>query len=139
MGAVGPSSPAGVHAALLEYALSLPEAWEDHPWGESVVKVRKKIFVFLGGGDGGHPAAMTVKLPASAEHALSLPHATPTGYGLGRAGWVTIGFPDPVGTQLAGRLSKTLPALDVLTDWVEESYRAVAPKTLVTKLLAGSG
>ena len=34
--------------SLLEFALSLPEAHEDHPWGETVVKVRKKIFVFLG-------------------------------------------------------------------------------------------
>ena len=40
--------PADVRRTLLEYALTLPEAWEDHPWGDSVVKVRKKIFLFLG-------------------------------------------------------------------------------------------
>jgi hypothetical protein len=27
-------------------ALAYPEAWEDHPWGETVVKVRAKIFLF---------------------------------------------------------------------------------------------
>ena len=107
---------------VLEYALSLPEAWEDRPWGESVVKVRKKIFVFLGLGDASHPAGMTVKLPESAGHALSLPDSAPTGYGLGRAGWVSLPFTEPL-----------LP-LDVLTDWVEESYRAIAPKSLVAQL-----
>lgn len=33
---------------LRAYALSLPEAWLDHPWGEDVVKVGKKVFVFFG-------------------------------------------------------------------------------------------
>ena len=32
---------------LEEFALSLPEAWVDSPWGDRVVKVAKKIFVFL--------------------------------------------------------------------------------------------
>jgi predicted DNA-binding protein (MmcQ/YjbR family) len=109
---------------VLEYALSLPEAWEDKPWGESVAKVRKKIFVFLGMGHGDVPAlGMNVKLPQSADHALSLPDSAPTGYGLGRSGWVSI------------RFAPSLMPLDVLTDWVEESYCAIAPKTLVAQLL----
>jgi predicted DNA-binding protein (MmcQ/YjbR family) len=99
---------------LLAFALAFPEAREDHPWGETVVKVRTKIFVFLGAG------RITVKLDESHEHALSIDGAAPTGYGLGRAGWVTVptdGVP-----------------LDVLRDWVEESYRIVAPKRLVAGL-----
>ena len=36
---------------LKSFALSLPEAYEDHPWGESVAKVRGKVFVFLGSAD----------------------------------------------------------------------------------------
>ena len=36
---------------LREFALTLPGAWEDFPWGDTVIKVRKKIFVFLGEGD----------------------------------------------------------------------------------------
>jgi predicted DNA-binding protein (MmcQ/YjbR family) len=117
-----PSEIAAVREELLAFALSLPEAWEDHPWGESVAKVRKKVFAFFGVDDGSHPPGMTVKLPESADHALSLPEGSPTGYGLGRAGWVTIA------------LSSQLPAGDVLTDWIMESYRAVAPKSLAAKL-----
>jgi predicted DNA-binding protein (MmcQ/YjbR family) len=102
---------------LAQHALSLPEAWEDHPWeGDRVAKVRKKIFAFLAGDDDGH---VGLKLPASSGFALTLPCARPTPYGLGRHGWVTLRLGDP-----------SLPDIDLLRDWVEESYRAVAPKTL---------
>jgi predicted DNA-binding protein (MmcQ/YjbR family) len=110
---------AGVREKILEFALSLPETYEDQPWGEDVVKVRGKIFVFLG------PARsrrMTVKLVESHAHALAVDGAEPTGYGLGKAGWVTVPMRAP-------GLS-----LDVLRDWVEESYRIVAPKRLVDAL-----
>src|SRR4029078_6279774 len=46
-----------------------------------------------------------------------------TGYGRGRAGWVSATF---------ARGDK--PPVDLLEEWIEESYRAVAPKKLV-KLL----
>jgi predicted DNA-binding protein (MmcQ/YjbR family) len=104
---------------LREHALSLPGAYEDHPWGESVAKVGTKVFVFLGGED---DPGMTVKLPDSHAHALTLPGATPTGYGLGRSGWVTV------------RLRGKLPPAAVLMDFVDESYRAVAPKKMVAAL-----
>jgi predicted DNA-binding protein (MmcQ/YjbR family) len=107
--------------SLLEFALTLPEAWEDHPWGDTVVKVRKKIFVFLGEG-GSESFGMSVKLDESLDAALALDGAEPTGYGLGKAGWVSV--------PLKGRS----PSIGVLRDWVEESYRRVAPKTLVRAL-----
>jgi predicted DNA-binding protein (MmcQ/YjbR family) len=99
---------------LLAFALSLPEAWEDHPWGDTVVKVRKKIFAFVG------EQTLTVKLEEANAHALSIDGAAPTGYGLGKSGWVTV----PVGEVED----------EVLRDWIEESYRLVAPKRLVTQL-----
>lgn len=103
---------------LREFALGLPEAWEDHPWGESVIKVRKKVFVFLGHGEGDF--GMSVKLPLSGADVLAdYTDAKPTGYGLGRHGWVSVRIPEDEAPDL--------PALQAL---VEESYRAVAPKTL---------
>jgi len=107
---------------LAEFALSLPETWPDSPWGDRVVKVRKKILVFLSGPDAERPT-ITVKLPDSHDHALSFPDAAPTGYGLGKHGWVTIHL-DTV----------PIEERDVLFDFVEESYRAVATKTLVKRL-----
>ena len=106
---------------LEEFALSFPEAWADVPWdGDQVTKVRKKIFAFYGSAD---EPGLTVKLPDSADHALSFAGAAPTGYGLGRHGWVSIPI-DGVAAQDE----------EVLYDFLEESYRAVAPKTLVRQL-----
>ena len=55
--------------------------------------------------------------------ASGLPFASPTAYGLGKSGWVTAQFE---------RGAK--PPMDVLKAWIEESYRAVAPKKLVAEL-----
>lgn len=107
---------------LREYALTFPEAWEDHPWGESAIKVRKKVFLFNGFPDPDR-YTISVKLPESAADVLAWEHAEPTGYGLGRSGWVTIRWPR--GAAVDPEAVKPL---------IEESYRAVAPKTLVKQL-----
>jgi len=70
---------------LLKYALAFPEAWEDHPWGENVAKVAKKVFVFLGTPES-DDMAMCAKLPDSGDFALTFPFTEPAGYGLGKAG-----------------------------------------------------
>ncbi len=107
-----------------EFALSLPEAWPDTPWGDRVVKVGEKIFLFVSGPESERPV-ITVKVPESRDHALSYPEAFPTRYGLGKHGWVTL-FVDTVPEQ----------EREVLIDFTEESYRAVATKTLVKRLEA---
>ena len=112
-----------VRSRALAHALTFPGAWEDHPWGESVVKVGKKIFVFLGSEE---HHGVTVKLLASHAEALSFPGAAPTGYGLGKAGWVTIPF------------GENGPGTDLVGDWIDESYRRVATKTLVKQLDASA-
>ena len=113
---------AGVRDKVREFALSLPEATEEHPWGEDVAKVRGRIFVFLGS-----PGSrrMTVKLEESHAHALSIDGAERTGYGLGDSGWVTV----PLRAQGVN--------VALLRDWVEESYRIVAPKRLLAELDVG--
>jgi predicted DNA-binding protein (MmcQ/YjbR family) len=111
-------------AALREFALRLPGAWEDFPWEDDrVAKVGKKVFAFLGTAEPGDDYGIALKLPESAEQALSLTCCEPAGYGLGRASWVTI--------KVA---AEDCPPLEVLLDWVEESYRTIAPKTLVREL-----
>jgi predicted DNA-binding protein (MmcQ/YjbR family) len=115
------AQPRATRRRILAFALGLPGAWEDHPWDEDVAKVGTKVFVFLGVEDAQTPS-MTVKLVESHDHALSVPGAAPTGYGLGKSGWVTIPFRD------------NTPPLDLLKDWVEESYRLVAPKRQVAEL-----
>jgi predicted DNA-binding protein (MmcQ/YjbR family) len=110
---------ASLRQQLRDFAFGLPDAWEDHPWGESVAKVGKKVFVFFGADadddptDG--PVHLSVKLPESQDEALALPFTEPTGYGLDRGGWVTVHAPADWPPEM-------------LTDWIAESYGAVAPK-----------
>ena len=112
-------------AKVREFALGLPGAAEEFPWGESVAKVNKKVFVFLGVDDGSYPLGVTVKLTddTAHAHALTAPGAEPAGYGLGKAGWVSVPL-EPKGS----------PSAELLCDWVEESYRAIAPKRLIADL-----
>lgn len=117
-------SDADLRETLREFALGLPGAWIDYPWGDTVLKVNKKVFVFLGP-DGADEPNMSVKLTDSHGHAMSMPKATPTGYGLGRSGWVSmpLEYRDP----------------ELLCEWIEESYRNVATKRLVDELDALDG
>lgn len=117
-----------LRAALLAYALTFPEAYLDHPWGEDVVKVNKKIFAFLGSADPKYGHLLGVKLPISSIGALMHDFVEPAGYGLGKSGWVSIRHD-----------RGELPPVEVLEDWIDESYRAVAPKGLVKRMDMGEG
>jgi predicted DNA-binding protein (MmcQ/YjbR family) len=112
-------------ASLRKAALAFPETREDHPWGESAFKVRGKVFLFMSEAE--EQLRLTVKLPESRGFALLLPFTQPTGYGLGKSGWVTASFGP-----------KEQVPLPMLLDWMEESFRAVAPKRLVAGLGAPS-
>jgi predicted DNA-binding protein (MmcQ/YjbR family) len=103
---------------LRDFALGLPEAVEEFPWGDRVAKVRKKIFIFMGEGTGSD-ATIALKLIGDAHGpALSLPGAKPTAYNLGKAGWVSI------------PLAAVRAHPELLEEWIELSYRLVAPKRL---------
>jgi len=115
-----------VSRELRAFAMGLPEATEDFPWGDRVAKVNGKVFVFLGLDPvPGGPIGLSLKLPASGQEALDLPFTKPTGYGLGKSGWVTSTF-EP---------GDALP-VEILKAWIVESYRAIAPKKLLARLEA---
>jgi predicted DNA-binding protein (MmcQ/YjbR family) len=111
-----------IAAELRKYALAFPEAWEDFPWEHQVCKVKKKIFLFCDN-KGNKELRLTVKLPESGMEVLELPNAEMTGYGLGKAGWVSIWF-----------TPKDKLDVPTLKAWVLESYKAIAPKTLAKKI-----
>jgi predicted DNA-binding protein (MmcQ/YjbR family) len=108
--------------AMRTHGLSYPGAHEDFPWdAHRALKVKGKTFVFMGM----EPDELnfSVKLPQSKDIALMLPFATPTGYGLGKSGWVSATFD-----------ADSSPPVDMLLDWVDESYRAIAPKRLIAQI-----
>ena len=106
-----------IEEKLRKLALDYPGATEDHPWGETAIKVNGKVFIFIGDN------SASFKLPKSRDMAHDLPFAEPTHYGLGKHGWVTAHFD-----------GKKKPAIKLLEAWLDESYRAVAPKKMIEKL-----
>jgi predicted DNA-binding protein (MmcQ/YjbR family) len=117
-----------VETELRKIAFGLPGAYEDFPWGESVAKVGKKVFVFFGQPNRGGGFAFSVKLPASGADALDLPFTEPTGYGLGKHDWVTVSFS-----------ARDRPPVEILKEWILESYASVAPKKLLAELNRSPG
>jgi predicted DNA-binding protein (MmcQ/YjbR family) len=111
---------------LRECALAYPESYEEFPWGHRAVKVKGKVFLFMCLGD--DFLSLSMKLPVSGRMALSLPFASPTEYGLGKSGWVTARF----------GAADSVPT-DMLRAWIDESFRAIAPKKLVPQLETAEG
>lgn len=78
------------------------------------------MFLWLGRPDVSDPA-VAVKLTSSYDEARTVGHAAPMKFsGLGQWGWLIV----PLAS--ADR--------DLLYDWIDESYRNVAPKALVTRI-----
>jgi hypothetical protein len=113
--------------ALRAFGLTFPGAHTKSPWpGHLDLAVKEKTFAFLS--VEGEPFSLSCKLPHSADAALLLPFAEPAAWGLGRSGWVT--------AQFTGREK---PPSEVLKSWIDESYRALAPKKLLATLAADGG
>jgi len=114
-----------VLAELRAFGLKYPEAHTKSPWpGHLDLAVRDKTFAYLS--LAGEPFSMTCKLPLSNAAALTLPSTEPAGYGLGKSGWVAARFSDD-----------EMPPVQVLKSWIDESYRAVAPKKLSAQVAVG--
>ena len=114
-------------AALKElraFGLAYPGAHTKSPWpGHLDLAVNDKTFAYLS--IEGEPFGISCKLPHSCAMALNLPYTQPTPYGLGKSGWVSATPPT----------SKPVP-VDLFKTWIDESYRAQAPKRLVRLLPA---
>lgn len=107
-----------VREHLRAHALSLPEVWEDHPFGNfPVFKRGKKMFAWIG------ESGLTLSLKATPTRQAELifdPAITAASY-LGRHGWVAIDLTadgiQPVAEEL-----------------LEEAHALLAPKQKSTKL-----
>lgn len=91
-----------------------------------VYRVKKKVYVWLGDGEKGG-TYISVKLKDTQGAALMLPFVKPASYGMAKYGWIGAEFPKgPIPQELVAQ-------------WIEESYRHTAPKTLLKKLAAERG
>ncbi|MDQ3370101.1 MAG: MmcQ/YjbR family DNA-binding protein, partial [Myxococcota bacterium] len=106
---------------LRAYGLTYPGAHLKSPWPDHLdLAVNDKTFAYLS--VAGQPFSIGCKLPRSSGVALMLPFCTPTGYGLGKSGWVSA-TPSPAQLDI-----------DMFKEWIDESYRAQAPKRLAAQL-----
>ena len=96
------------------------EAWGDEP----TFRVRGKNFIFTDQAASG----VSVKLPKEEAAAVVAtdPLASPTGYGLGRHGWVSV--------EVGGGADDA--RWQQIEEWVRTSYTLVAPKSLARVVLA---
>jgi predicted DNA-binding protein (MmcQ/YjbR family) len=117
-------------ARLERMVAKLPEAervdvaeWGDHP----TFRVRGKNFVFCDA-DALH---LSMKLPKDEAAAVVAtdPRVEPSGYGLGRHGWISVTLDGPLDAD----------AWQELEEWVRTSYTLVAPKNLAKVVLAEDG
>jgi predicted DNA-binding protein (MmcQ/YjbR family) len=111
---------------LREFGLAYPGAHTKSPWpGHLDLAVKDKTFAYLS--VEGEPLGISCKLPHSGTATLMLPFTKPTEYGLGKSGWVSAKFPEG-----------EMPPIEMLKEWIDESYRAQAPKKLVASLGTGA-
>ncbi len=108
----------------------LPEAervdiaeWGDHP----TFRVRGKNFVFSDQG------ATNLSLKLTKEEAVAVvatdPAVEPSGYGLGRHGWIAFSVDEDAGEERWRQIE----------EWVRTSYTLVAPKKLARVVLEEDG
>ena len=110
---------------LRAFGMQYPGVHFKSPWpGHMDLAVNDKTFAYLS--IEGEPFGISCKLPQSASVALMLENVMPTPYGLGKSGWVSATFPGKK------------PPVEMLKEWIDESYRAQAPKKLLKQLEGGA-
>jgi predicted DNA-binding protein (MmcQ/YjbR family) len=108
--------PSACARRVRKLALSLPEAYEDEPWGFPVFKVRdNRMFAWMIVRE--EALEVTVKLtPEEREVAQLLPYVSRARY-VGRYGWISAQVTDE-------------ESLDCALEWLRESYWLKAPAEL---------
>jgi predicted DNA-binding protein (MmcQ/YjbR family) len=100
---------------IRELALSLPQTYEDAPWGFPVFKVAdNRMFAWLHESD---PVELTVKLSADEREIAYLHPWVRTASHVGRYGWITATIEDE-------------DALETALEWLRDSYYLKAPAGL---------
>jgi len=113
---------------IRDHGLALPGAHLKSPWpGHKDLAVDDKTFAYLS--LDGEPLSIGCKLPRSAAMALMLPGAAPMAYGLGKSGWVGVKFEGVAASEID---------VDMLVQWIDESYRAQASKRRLKELDGGA-
>jgi predicted DNA-binding protein (MmcQ/YjbR family) len=109
-------TPVQAAETIRSLALSLPESYEDEPWGHPVFKVGdNRMFASMRVEDG--CVHLTVKLTAEErEIAHLLPFVSKARY-VGRYGWITAAVADE-------------ESLEAALEWLRESYWLKAPAEL---------
>jgi predicted DNA-binding protein (MmcQ/YjbR family) len=95
------------------------EAWD----GEPTFRVNGKNFIFASPDASGISVKLTKEEAASVVASDSL--VEPTGYGLGRHGWINVTIP---GNATKARWRE-------IEEWIRTSYTLVAPKRLAQRVL----
>ncbi len=117
-----------VAQALQQVALAYPEVTETPSCVNRSFKARKKSFLFLGEKPDGMLRLMVkledAKTIAEAEAAAK---DNPDGWSVNGPGWITGNF-----------TNDTAPAVETMTGWIDESFRLLAPKTLLKQLDSAS-
>lgn len=102
-----------VFEEIRRYCLSFPDAYEDHPWGDTVFKVGVKIFAFTGDSD--PIPTVTVKIPDELRTTWMDHESTFFPSYVGRFGWIGIRVSDEDSAAMANT-------------GIEFSYRRVCGK-----------
>ena len=101
-----------VSKTIRQLALSLPQTYEDAPWGFPVFKVAdNRLFALLREGE---PVELTVKLSTEEREIARLHPWVRRASHVGRYGWVTARVTDE-------------ETLDAALEWLRESYWLKAP------------
>jgi predicted DNA-binding protein (MmcQ/YjbR family) len=117
-----PGSTDAILKELRSLGLTYPGVETKSPWpGHDDLAVKGKTFAYLS--LEGEPFSISLKLPYTGDEARKLGFAKPTGYGLGKSRWVT--FEPALGE---------MPSIRQLKSWLDESYRAQAPKKLAAQV-----